>query len=102
MSALKFDYELMRTNVIPQLDSVKATLDGIYDKLNSMSIPNFDKTNYLNETKIDMNNKVNEINHIIDWLYESNRILDNLIDSYEKESKFLPLYALNKRDSVIK
>lgn len=102
MATLKFDYETIRNNVLPQLDSILSDLNAIASKLNSMDIPNFGKSNYINETKNDINNSINEIKRIINWINESNRLLDNVIDNYEKEAKYLPLYLLNKRDGIIK
>lgn len=101
MATLKFDFELMRNNVIPQLNSVKNTLDGISAKFSYMSIPNFSQTTYINDTKADIKNKAYDINNIINWICESNKLLDDIIDDYEKNAKFLPLYNLNKRDSII-
>lgn len=102
MHSLKFDYETMRTGVIPQLDSVVDKLRTALNEANSMDVPNFSNSDYLNGTGSLISSSINEINHIINWINESNNTLDNLIDSYEKEAKYLPLYLLEKRDSVIK
>ncbi|MBE6150037.1 MAG: hypothetical protein E7170_04880 [Firmicutes bacterium] len=102
MTKLKFDYELMRNHVIPQLNNVKGTLDEISTKFSYMTIPNFSKTTYINDTKSDIKTKSGNINSIINWICDSNKLLDDIIDNYEKSAKFLPLYLMGKRDSAIK
>lgn len=102
MTKLKFDYQTIKSGVIPQLESTISSLNSASSIFSSMDIPNFGQAGSINEASDTVSQSISQINHIIDWLEESNKVLDDVIDSYVTQSKMLPKELLNKRDSVIR
>lgn len=101
MSKLKFNYDEIK-KIIPDLQNMVKDLKNMSTDISDISMPNFSKMVYLKDLKGDLVNTAAQIDDFIDILLQVNRMLDDLVDSYDMTAKNLPDYKLEVRNSVIK
>lgn len=102
MSKLVFDYSESEKSVIPYIENASSSLLKVFEKINSMDIPDFNKISILMTIKNNSLNQKKDLEHLISWIRSSNSSLEHLIDDYINIIKYLPNYKIEKRDSIIK
>lgn len=102
MTKLNFKYSLIRTRVIPSLIDTTEDLNRAIRVIDSMSIPaSFVYGNQLRNIINSVKNINRDLNHVCGWLEDSNRILEDTLNTMNDSIKSIEMPIVKIKDSFV-
>lgn len=102
MSKISLNYSVIETNCIPAIDNLVGYLDAAIGSLQQTSVPrDFYKRETLINTISHLKSYSSSLSKTKDWLKDSNKNYDSMIDKLESQARKLPTNHVERRKQVI-
>lgn len=103
MAKVEFSTDLMQRTVIPNLNKTIDSLNVLIDKCAQLYVPSgFKYKDYLTSLYYNNKNIKKNIVSVKEWIYSSNTMYNNLIESIRQEARNLDNIKIGKKYSSIK
>ena len=102
MADVKLDYSSVGSLTVTSISSLSASLNKTINYLEQNSVPSdFSRRNEFYNVISDLKRQVKKLDDIKDWLVNSNKNYDSLIDKLNQQAMKLPVYQVKPRSKVI-
>ncbi len=102
MSKVELNYSAIEGNGLTQLDSAIASLGQVITYLQQTSIPgDFYRRTTLSNTIDDLKVRKNNLVDLKNWIINSNKNYNSMIDKLERQAYQLPTYQIKRRSNIV-
>ena len=102
MADVKLDYSSVGPEAVTSISSLVSYFNKAINYLQQNSVPSdFSKKSTFSNVVSDLKKQCKELESVKDWLVNSNKNYDSLIDKLNQQALKLPVYQVKKRNKVI-
>lgn len=103
MTKVLIDYSSYQNNGSASMDEAIAILDDVLDYLQATSVPNdFNRRNTLVGVINNFKKYRNDLKYYKNWLADSNKNYNSMIDKLESQANKLPVYNIRTRNDIVR